>query len=358
MRVYFTIIYLLFFLQAGAQVSSSLADEVNPLMGTLSKPALSNGNTYPAIALPWGMNIWTPQTGEMGNGWQYTYDADKINGFKQTHQPSPWMGDYGQFAIMPVTGRLKVNQKDRASWFSHKTEVATPYAYSVYLADYDVTAELTPTERSAQFRFTFPKSDSSFVVIDALDDGSSINVIPGQNKITGYSTKHANGPLKNFKNYFVIYCDKPFTISRAYSNGVEAQSLSIQAKHAIGAIGFKTKAGEKVHLHVASSFISLEQAELNLRREQGNASFDDLKQKALNIWNQTLGSIQVDGGTTGQRQTFYSCLYRMLFFPQKLYEVDANNKIVHWSPHTGSVHQGYFLAEQVFGIHSGHYILF
>ena len=159
-------------------VTEDLTEYVNPLMGTASKPDLSNGNTYPAIALPWGMNFWTPQTGKMGDGWQYTYDADKIRGFKQTHQPSPWMNDYGQFAIMPGTGRIKTDQDDRANWFSHKTEIVKPYYYSVYLADANVTTEITPTERTARFRFTFPESDSSFIVIDALDKGSFIKIIP------------------------------------------------------------------------------------------------------------------------------------------------------------------------------------
>ena len=152
-------------------------DWVNPLMGTDSKHSLSNGNTYPSIALPWGMNVWTPQTGKMGNGWQYQYSADKIRGFKQTHQPSPWMNDYGQFSIMPVTGSLRFKEDDRASWFSHKSETVMPYYYSVYLADYDVTTEITPTERSARFRFTFPKTDSAFVVVDAFDKGSYVKII-------------------------------------------------------------------------------------------------------------------------------------------------------------------------------------
>src|ERR1700761_5745540 len=95
------------------QRKTDLADLVNPLMGSESKPDLSNGNTYPAIALPWGMNFWTPQTGTNGNGWQYTYSADKIRGFKQTHQPSPWMNDYGQFSIMPVAHRLVYMENDR-----------------------------------------------------------------------------------------------------------------------------------------------------------------------------------------------------------------------------------------------------
>src|ERR1700740_2145894 len=269
-------LFLLFFLlpfSVFAQKQTTLTDYVNPLMGTQSRYDLSNGNTYPAIALPWGMHFWTPQTGKMGDGWQYTYDAYKINGFKQTHQPSPWMNDYGQFAIMPETGHIKVTQNGRQSWFSHKTEIVKPYYYSVYLADHDVTTEIAPTERSAQFRFTFPKSDSSFIVIDAFNRGSYVKIIPSERKIVGYSTKFARGPLPNFKNYFVIYVDKPITVYHTFSDSTKTDSLELHDKHASAFIGFKTKAGEKVHLRVASSFVSIEQAELNLKREQGNDSF-------------------------------------------------------------------------------------
>src|ERR1700761_643755 len=319
-------------------------DYVNPLMGTASKYELSNGNTYPAIALPWGMNFWTPQTGKMGDGWQYTYSAYKINGFKQTHQSSPWMNDYGQFAIMPETGHMKVTQNGRQSWFSHKAETVKPYYYSVYLADHDVTTEITPTERSAQFRFTFPKSDSSFIVIDAFDRGSYIKIIPGENKIVGYSTKFARGPLKNFKNYFVIYVDKPITVAHTYGDSILTDSLELNDKHAMAVIGFKTSTGEKIHLRVASSFISIEQAELNLKREQGNDSFAVTEQKAKDVWNKTLSRLTVEGGTIDQKRTFYSCLYRMLFFPNKLYEVNAKGEIVHWSPYTGETLPGYMFA--------------
>src|SRR6201986_2379077 len=193
--ILFLFILIPFLSFSQTQKTQSLTDYVNPLMGTASKPELSNGNTYPAIALPWGMNFWTPQTGKMGDGWAYTYEADKIRGFKQTHQPSPWMNDYGQFAIMPETGHMKGTQNGRQSWFSHKTEIVKPYYYSVYLADHDVTTEIAPTERSAQFRFTFPKSDSSFIVIDAFNRGSYVKVIPGEKKIIGYSTRHSWGPL-------------------------------------------------------------------------------------------------------------------------------------------------------------------
>jgi predicted alpha-1,2-mannosidase len=347
MKKLFLISLLILTGQAYAQQVNTITDPVewvNPLMGTDSKFELSNGNTYPSIALPWGMNFWVPQTGKMGDGWLYTYAADKIRGFKQTHQPSPWMNDYGQFAIMPMTKHLKVSEDKRASWFSHKAETAKPYYYSVYLADHNVTTEITPTERSAQFRFTFPKGDSSFIVIDALDQGSYVKVIPGERKIIGYSTKHAGGPLKNFKNYFVIYVDKPFTLSRTYSDTTLTDGKELEAQHALAAIGFKTTDGEKVHLRVASSFISIEQAELNLKSEQGNDSFAVTEQKAKMVWNKTLSHISVSGGSVDQTRTFYSCLYRMLFFPNKLYEVNAQGKIEHWSPYTGKTEPGYMFA--------------
>ena len=317
---------------------------INPLMGTQSNYELSNGNTYPAVALPWGMNTWVPQTGGMGDGWIYTYDARKIRGFKQTHQPSPWMNDYGQFSIMPLTKHFKVTENGRASWFSHKAEIAKPYYYRVYLADHDVTTEITPTERSAQFRFTFPKSDSSFIVIDALDKGSYVKIIPGQKKIIGYSTKYARGPLPNFKNYFVIYVDKAFTLSQTYSDTVLADGMELQANRSLAVIGFNTADGEQVHLRVASSFISFEQAELNLKSEQGDDSFDVTKQKAKDVWNKTLNRITITGGSVDQTRTFYSCLYRTLFFPNRLYEKNAKGEIVHYSPYTGETMPGYMFA--------------
>ena len=331
-----------------AQLVTKVSDPVewvNPLMGTMSKPSLSNGNTYPAVGVPWGMNLWSPQTGNMGDGWMYRYDADRIRGFKQTHQPSPWMNDYGQFAIMPVTGKERFTQDERASWFSHKAEVSKPYYYSVYLADHNVTAELTPTERAAQFRFTYPSSDSSFIVIDAFDKGSYIKILPQEKKIIGYSTKYSRGPLPNFHNYFVIYVDKPFTTAYTWRGKTAVKdSLEMKADHSGAIIGFKTSKDEKVNLRVGTSFISLEQAELNLKRELANDSFEQTRQKAKKLWNEKLGRIQIEGGTVDQVRTFYSCLYRTLFFPNKLYEIDAKNNMVHYSPYNGKTEPGYMFA--------------
>lgn len=335
-------------LSAKAQMVTKVTDPVdwvNPLMGTDSQGDLSNGNTYPAIGLPWGMNLWTPQTGNNGDGWQYTYDAHKIKGFKQTHQPSPWMNDYGQFSLMPVTGRLAYKQDDRASWFSHKAEVVKPYYYSVYLADHDVTTEITPTERAAIFRFTFPKTDSAFVVIDAFDKESYVKIIPEERKIVGYSTRYSRGPIKNFKNYFVIVFDQPFASVNTWNDkGEQRGGVEMHSQHAGAVVGFRIATrGAQVHARVASSFISEVQALTNLG-ELGNDSFDAVAQKGRTVWNKALGRLQVEGGTVDQVRTFYSSLYRALFFPNKLYEKDAQGYIVHYSPYTGKILPGYMFA--------------
>ena len=321
---------------------------VNPLMGTQSTFELSTGNTYPATARPWGMNFWTPQTGKMGDGWQYVYTANKIRGFKQTHQPSPWINDYGQFSIMPVVGKPEFNEDRRASWFSHKGEQSTPYYYKVYLADHDVVTELAPTERAAIFRFTFPQSDNSYIVIDAFDRGSYVKVLPDENKIIGYTTRNSGGVPKNFKNYFIIEFDKPFTYKATVKDGaLQENQLEQQANHAGAIIGFKTSKGEKVHARVASSFISYEQAERNLK-ELGDMSLEEVVQAGKDAWNDVLGRIEVEGGNLDQYRTFYSCLYRSLLFPRKLYEIDANGNPVHYSPYNGQVLPGYMYTDTGF----------
>ncbi len=324
------------------------ADYVNPLMGTQSTFELSTGNTYPAIARPWGMNFWTPQTGKMGDGWQYTYTANKIRGFKQTHQPSPWINDYGQFSIMPVVGKPEFDENKRASWFAHKGEIAKPYYYKVYLAEHDVVTELTPTERAAMFRFTFPESEHSYVVVDAFDKASSVKIDVANRRITGYSTRNSGGVPDNFRNYFVIEFDKAFTYKAVVDNKtLIAESTETTSAHAGAIIGFATKKGETVHARVASSFISEEQALQNLK-ELGDDTFDTLVEKGKDAWNDVLGRVEVEGGDLDQYRTFYSCLYRSLLFPRKLYEVDASGAIVHYSPFNGKVLPGYMYTDTGF----------
>ena len=321
---------------------------VNPLMGTQSSFELSTGNTYPTIARPWGMNFWTPQTGKMGDGWQYVYTANKIRGFKQTHQPSPWINDYGQFSIMPMVGKPEFDEEKRASWFGHKGEEATPYYYKVYLAEYDIVTEMSPTERAVLFRFTFPENAHSYIAVDAFDKGSFIQIIPEENKIIGYSTRNSGGVPENFKNYFIIQFDKPFTYKATVNNGnIQENATEQTTDHAGAIIGFKTQRGEQVHARIASSFISFEQAARNMK-ELGNDNLEQIKQKGQKAWNQVLGKIEVEGGNLDQYRTFYSCLYRSLLFPRKFYELDEAGKPVHYSPYNGQVLPGYMFTDTGF----------
>ena len=325
-------------LGGSAVAATAPVDYVNTLVGTQSNHALSTGNTYPAIALPWGMNFWMPQTGKMGDGWAYTYDASKIRGLKQTHQPSPWINDYGQFAILPTVGTV-FDEDKRASWFSHKAETARPYYYKVYLADYDITAEVTPTERAAVMRFTYPDSKESRIVVDAFDKGSMVRIIDDCH-IEGYTTKNSGGVPENFKNYFVIESDKPFTFLSTVADGkIQADKRDFEGNHAGAVVGFQTVRGETVTLRIASSFISAEQARQNLK-EVSNRSFDTVCNDGRQRWNTILSRLEVEDNNVDHLRTFYSCLYRSVLFPRMFHEVNKAGEIVHYSPFDGQVHSG------------------
>lgn len=328
--------------------AQSPVDYVSTLVGTLSKHALSTGNTYPATARPWGMNFWTPQTGAMGDGWTYVYTADKLRGFKQTHQPSPWINDYGAFCFMPESGDRPVFDEDkRASWFSHKAEVARPYYYAAYLADYDIYTELTPTERGAAVRVTYPEAERSYFVVDAYDNGSYAKIIPSENKIIGYTTKNSGGVPSNFRNYFVIISDTPFSDYKVVKDAGIVDGTESQSNHSGAVVGFKTRKGQQVNFRIASSFISFEQAELNLK-ELGDGDFDRLKAEGRDRWNDVLGRIRAEDDNIDNLRTFYSCLYRSVLFPRDLSEVNAAGERVHYSPFNGRVCPGHLFTDTGF----------
>ncbi|MBQ6286618.1 MAG: GH92 family glycosyl hydrolase [Bacteroidales bacterium] len=313
-------------------ISMDPVDYVNPLTGTASSFELSTGNTYPAIAMPWGMNFWTPQTGRNGNGWTYTYSATKIRGLKQTHQPSPWINDYGAFSIMPVTKGPVYDEEGRQSWFSHKAETVKPYYYKVYLAEHDVVAELAPTERAAAFRLTYPQKDTSYLVIDAYR-GGHVEIDKDNNRVIGYSVENHGGVTENFHNWFVVESDMPF------ETGLVDGSIAM--------VGFKTARGQQVNLRVASSFISAEQAGINLS-ELGHRTLDEIAEAGRSRWNEVLGRIKVEDPDIDNVRTFYSCLYRSVLFPRDLSEINGEGKRVHYSPFNGKVCEGYLFGDTGF----------
>lgn len=334
-------------LTASAQ-QKDLVAYANTLQGTNSEFALSNGNTYPTTALPFGMHGWSAQTGKNGDGWKYQYKARTIRGFQQAHQCSPWVGDYAVFSLMPVTGALKVTEDDRASAFSHANEVARPDYYKVTFEN-KITTEISPTERGAHLRFSFPAKAPAYIVLDGYNGMSGIRIDPAARKITGYVSNGRFIP-GNFKNYFVIVFDQPFEAVGTWENvqnKVFADSLAAEGKGAGAFIRFRS--GVKVEARVASSYISPEQAEQTWQQELGGFSrLEQTRAAANNTWNTLFKRVLVTGGSEKDRATFYSCLFRANLFSHRFYEYNSRKEPYYFSPYDGKVHSGYMYTDNGF----------
>lgn len=328
--------------------SFSPVDYVNPLMGTESTYAFSHGNTYPAVAVPWGMNFWSPQTGENGSGWMYTYTDSLIRGFRQTHQPSPWINDYGTFSIMPLSGVLKMDHKERGVPFSHTQEEAAPYSYSVTFAD-GLRTELSATSRGAVFEVTFPQDSAQYIVVDAYNGGSALTIDRENRCVTGVARNHNGGVPDNFANYFRIEFSHPIAEEGVYDGDTLMRHRpTLESDYTCAYLRFNVPTGEKLTVRTASSFISPAQALVNFSREVGGKSLAQVREEARKQWNSYLGRIEAEGGSEEQLRTFYSCLYRTLLFPREFYEFDAQGKPVYYSPYNGKIQDGYMYTDNGF----------
>lgn len=323
--------------------SQPLVTLANPLQGTDSRDGFSHGNTYPTIALPFPMNTWAPYTEPADNSFFYQYRHNQILGIRQTHEPSVWIRDHATFSLMPVSGPLVVTEKERASTFRHEDEIAQPSYYKVRLDTWQATAEVTPTERAARFRFTFEHPGDSYIVLDVFksDKSVSVEIIPAENKIIGVARNNSGAVPDNYGNYFVIVFDRPFSTNGVWSDdGIQPGVDLLSEKHVGAFLKFDTSVSNDVECKVASSFISPEQAERNLAQEIGDADFDTIRHRAEDVWNATLGRVKIQGGSEEQQRTFYSGLYRSVLFPHRVYELDADHRPVYRSPYDGRVHSG------------------
>ena len=340
---------LLFCFSSRLVSAQEWADRVNPLIGTDSRYELSNGNTYPAIALPWGNHAWTPQTNTMGNGWIYQYSALKINGIRLTHQPSPWINDYGAFSVMPVIGKPVFAEKERASWFSHKTETVRPYYYQAYLASADTWLELSPTKQGAIIRLRVPADTSVYLVWDAFDRGSAVSIDQSSSTVQGYASNNSGGVPANFRNYFTAQLNVPIdSVWMVDQGNLLSNQIAVNSKHAGAVLKLRIPKNRVVEIRVAASFISPEMATLHLNRELGRRSFESIRDAAKKEWNQMLGRVQVEGGTPDQQAIFYTALYRALLFPRAVHESDQSGKWVHYSPYNGKVEAGLLYTDNGF----------
>jgi predicted alpha-1,2-mannosidase len=323
---------------------------VNTLQGTNSNVAYSNGNTYPTVALPFPIQAFSPQTGKNGDGWKYQYTIGTIRGFEQTHQCSPWVNDYAVFSLMPEVGTLEVNEDKRASAFKHANETAKPHYYKVTF-DNGITTEISPVERGGHMRFSFPGNEKAYIVFDGYTGQSMVKIIPNERKIIGW-VHNGIGFLqpKNFNGFFVLQFDQPFVSCGTWENknGVVVKDNLTDEGDGKGAF-IQFKPGSKVQVKMATSYISPEQAQLNLDTELGKfKKFEDTKDAAAKVWNQLLNTVLVEGDNEEDKATFYSCLFRANLFSHKFYEINKEGKPYYFSPYDAKVHDGYMYTDNGF----------
>ncbi len=319
---------LLLVLRASGAVAWSAAslfgdpvDCVNPLSGANGDAQFSRGNTVVAIVAPFGMTTWAPQTDGNASPF-YQVKHTEFEGIRATHQPSIWIRDYGDFLIMPVVGAWEGSRKDRASNYSHEKETARPYYYSVDLERHHTRLELTPTERCAMMRFTFPDTDQAAIV---LQNEGPIEAVAdaGQRQVRGKATHVTFGAPGGFGMFFVAEFELPFA-------SVEART---ERKMTTAAIRLaQVQAGRPVVMRLGTSFISYEQAALNLHREIPTWSFAATKEKSKAAWAKELARVDIKGGSAEQRSTYYTALYRAMQFPRMFHEPGQDGAIRHYSP--------------------------
>ena len=319
---------------------NDLTHYVNTLQGTHSNFGLSHGNTFPATAMPFAVHEWTPQTGPNGEGFKYLYEANEIRSFGQSHQCSPWVSDYAVYSFFPEVGELVTDPDKRGARFSHDNEIGMPHYYAVTF-DNGIRTEMAPTTRGVHLRFSYPKGQEAWLLIDGYTAESEMLINPAKREVRGWVNNHrfVNHP-ETFRCYFVVRFDKAF---EAY--GQEGKITYLRFKQ-----------GAKVQAKAASSYISYEQAELNLQRELGNdRTLEQTKARGQQTWNQLLRRVRVESPSAGsgeagdeQLRTFYSCLFRSNLFSRKFYERRADGTPYYYSPYDGQVHDGYMYTDNGF----------
>ncbi len=279
---------------------------VNPYIGTGSG-SIGYGGTMPFVTPPFGMTNWTAQTRQNRlSVVSYKFEDTVLQGFIGTHQPAIWMGDYGYLTLVPQVGALETAPEARQMRFSHADEIARPDYYSVWMTAKDgsrLRAEITATERCAYMRFTFPKSASGRVLVEASRPGvaGEAKFDAAKHEITGYNPDRTDrnlGPfaLPNFKGYFVVEFRQSWKNAKTYG----ADSAGSHGAYA------EFGAGEVVEARIGTSFLSVEQARENLRKEIPAWDFDGVQKKLRATWNDKLGRISVEGATDDQKKIVYT----------------------------------------------------
>lgn len=330
---------------------------VNPFIGTSKM-----GHAYPGATAPFGMVQLSPQTNfvemyDEEGGYNkktyeycagYQYRDSTIIGFAHTNFSGTGHSDLGDFLVMPTTGRLVLDplqtpggSKGFYSVFSHEKEKAAPGYYKVDLESYNIRAELTATERVGFHQYTFPKSESSHILLDMVynvyhhDNKNVWSFIRVENDslVTGY--RQTKGWARTRKVFFAMKFSKPFSsyghekydkviYDGFYRHFNQTQNFPEMAGKDIRAyFNFNTEEGEKIQIKFALSPVSTNGALKNLETEIPHWDFNETREETRHAWNQELSKIEAETLTEDQKTTFYTALYHTHLSPVIYEDVDG-----------------------------------
>ncbi len=320
-------------LTKGARLGSPVT-LVSILQGTDSTPAFSRGNTLPIAARPFGMAHWTLQT-TPNSSWMFQPSQRRIQGFRSTHQLSPWLGDYGHATFLPVCGSPELDPGSRAASYRPEDSLLSPHTLAMRLLRYGIDAELVPTERGALIHASYSKEEIPGFIFDVPGEKPPLPELNAERRTLQFrSTANSGGVANDFACYYLLQFSEPWT-------ALEHKELkNYRSTH----LSFAEKV-RSLDVRIATSFISFEQAERNLQRELGARSRETLRSEAEQVWNKHLKCIEIEGATEEQQRTFYSCVYRTLLFPRIWHEPDASGAMQHRSPYNGKVVPGVMYAD-------------
>ena len=315
-------------------------DFVNTKQGSASVHRFSNGNTLPLVQRPFGMAAFCPQTSSDFR-WYYHPDNRSFEGVRLTHQPSPWIADYGAVAFLPQKSPLKCSGGDRWSGFRPADAVLKPYYLKYRLLRTRCDFEFTPTERCAKIRVSFDDDGENYFSAHSVKDDYSFEYKAEKNALYITTNSSNGGEAVDFCEYVIV---------KFPEGAVDAEGIKVQNDGEEAVNGTKIS-GQDIAIHVklnsknnelalASSYISFEQAEISLNREIGGRGFDEIKDEGEKIWEEYLSKIEIETSDEKQMKTFYSCMYRAFLYPHKCYEIDADGKELHYCPHDGKVYGG------------------
>jgi len=322
----------------GADASGGgLVGLVNILQGTDSDYYFSRGNALPIAAMPFGMAHWTLQS-RSNTPWMFQPGDRRVQGFRCTHQLSPWLSDYGHAVFMPFRGDAGPEAEKRSSSYRPEEAKLAPHSLRVKLMRYEANVELVPTQRCCVLTASFAGAGECGMFIEipgknGAGEAGAIEPDTSRQVLRFQSKANAGGVPQNFAAYYVVRFAQPW------------DSLDVRELHDGRVAEIRFRSGGPVEARIATSFISFEQAERNLNREIGTRTMEDLRAQAGDAWNAHLGRIDIGGATDEQRRTFYSCMYRALLFPRTFHEPDEQGKPHHFSAWNGKIEPGVMYAD-------------